>query len=88
MDPQKFGDSYDFVKSVPRQSFLPARCLKSNVTKLQSYKVSWRIQPRNWKLDAVVGKTRCNASANLTCAFGMRRSALLILSLIHTRIIT
>ena len=49
MDPQKFGDSYDFVKSVPRQLFLPARCLKSNVTKLQSYKVSWRIQPRNWR---------------------------------------
>ena len=24
MDPQKFGDSYDFVKSVPRQSVLPA----------------------------------------------------------------
>ena len=24
MDPQKFGDSYDFVKSVPRQLFLPA----------------------------------------------------------------
>ena len=23
MDPQKFGDSYDFVKSVPRQLFLP-----------------------------------------------------------------
>ena len=23
MDPQKFGDSYDFVKSVPRQSVLP-----------------------------------------------------------------
>ena len=49
MDPQKFGDSYDFVKSVPRQLFLPARCLKSNVTKLQSYKVSWRIQSRNWR---------------------------------------
>ena len=49
MDPQKFGDSYDFVKSVPRQLFLPARCLKSNVTKLQSYKVSWRIQARNWR---------------------------------------
>ena len=49
MDPQKFGDSYDFVKSVPRQLFLPARCLTSNVTELQSYKVSWRIQPRNWR---------------------------------------
>ena len=49
MDPQKFGDSYDFVKSVPRQLFLPARCLKSNVTKLQSYKVSWQIRPRNWR---------------------------------------
>ena len=24
-------------------------CLKSNVTELQSYKVSWRIQPRNWR---------------------------------------
>ena len=24
MDPQKFGDSYDFVKSAPRQLFLPA----------------------------------------------------------------
>ena len=23
MDPQQFGDSYDFVKSVPRQLFLP-----------------------------------------------------------------
>ena len=23
MDSQKFGDSYDFVKSVPRQSVLP-----------------------------------------------------------------
>ena len=23
MDPQKFGDSYDFVKSAPRQLFLP-----------------------------------------------------------------
>ena len=23
MDPQKFGDSYDFVKSVPRQLFSP-----------------------------------------------------------------
>ena len=23
MDSQKFGDSYDFVKSVPRQLFLP-----------------------------------------------------------------
>ena len=27
MDPQKFGDSYDFVKSVPRQLFLQACCL-------------------------------------------------------------
>ena len=27
MDSQKFGDSYDFVKSVPRQLFLPAHCL-------------------------------------------------------------
>ena len=24
MDPQKFGDSYDFVKSAPRQLVLPA----------------------------------------------------------------
>ena len=40
MDPQKFGDSYDFVKSVPRQLFLPAHCLKSNVTGLPSHKVS------------------------------------------------
>ena len=24
MDPQKFGDSYDLVKSVPRQLVLPA----------------------------------------------------------------
>ena len=31
MDPQKFGDSYDFVKSVSRQLFLPARCLKSEM---------------------------------------------------------
>ena len=23
MDPQQFGDSYDFVKSVPRQLLLP-----------------------------------------------------------------
>ena len=27
MDPQKFGDSYDFVKSAPRQLVLPAHCL-------------------------------------------------------------
>ena len=47
MDPQKFGDSYDFVKSVPRQSFLPAHCLKTNVAELRSHKASWRIQPRN-----------------------------------------
>ena len=34
---------------VPRQSFLPAHCLKSNVTELRSHKVSWQIQPRNWR---------------------------------------
>ena len=26
MDPQKFSDSYDFVKSVPRQLVLPVAC--------------------------------------------------------------
>ena len=39
MDPQQFGDSYDFVKSVPRQLFLPAHCLKSHVTELRLQKV-------------------------------------------------
>ena len=47
MDPQKFGDSYDFVKSVPRQLFLPRIASLRNVTENRSYKVSWRIQPRN-----------------------------------------
>ena len=31
MDPQKFGDSYDFVKSVPRQLFFPFLLLHSEV---------------------------------------------------------
>ena len=32
MDSQQLGDSYDFVKSVPRQLFLPAHCLNKTVT--------------------------------------------------------
>ena len=35
--------------SVPRQSFLSAHCLKSNVAELRSHKFSWQIQPRNWR---------------------------------------
>ena len=31
MDPQQFGDSYDFVKSVPRQLFLPVLLPNSEV---------------------------------------------------------
>ena len=31
MDSQKFGDSYDFVKSVPRQLFLPVLLPHSEV---------------------------------------------------------
>ena len=41
----------------------PPRCLKSNVAELQSHKVSWQIQPQNWRwLTSVVGKTHHNAS--------------------------
>ena len=60
-----------------------ARCLKSNVTELQSHKVSWRIQPRNGRwLASAVGKTRRNASADLICSCVAPASAALsILSL-------
>ena len=40
-------------------------CLKSNVTELWARKVSWRTQPRNWKLASAVGKTRRSSGLRL-----------------------
>ena len=89
MDPQKFGDSYDFVKSVPRQLFLPRIASLRNVTENRSPRVSWRIQPRNATLANAVGEIHRNALADLICpCVGPASSALLIPTMVRLRVIT
>ena len=78
------------ARGVPRQLYLPAHCLKSNVTEPGLYKVSWRIQARNGRyLASAVRKISRNASANPIWASILPvPSSLLIPALVHTIFIT
>ena len=90
MDPQKFGDSYDLVKSVPRQLFLPriaSNQMLLNFGRTRSLgRSSHEIGDR---LAIVVGRSRRNSSTNpIWGIYPSGSSALLMPSVIRARIIT